>query len=155
MTLGDISEQFQREAFGKRLYGVERVLLVEMQNRMFGIPSDSVIKSYNLVDDHTKNIALQDSITLKGKRIPLVKLYKVFNLAMTEVKRSQGIILVGEGDQIIAVLVDRVLRNKSLFVKTVEQERKGAKYITATSHLESGKMIYILNIERLKAHAQV
>jgi hypothetical protein len=153
--LGDISEQFQREAFGKRLYGVERVLLVEMQNRMFGIPSDSVIKSYNLVDDHTKNIALQDSITLKGKRIPLVKLYKVFNLAMTEVKRSQGIILVGEGDQIIAVLVDRVLRNKSLFVKTVEQERKGAKYITATSHLESGKMIYILNIERLKAHAQV
>jgi hypothetical protein len=153
--LGDISEQFQREAFGKRLYGVERVLLVEMQNRMFGIPSDSVIKSYNLVDDHTKNIALQDSITLKGKRIPLVKLYKVFNLAMTEVKRSQGIILVGEGDQIIAVLVDRVLRNKSLFVKTVEQEKKGAKYITATSHLESGKMIYILNIERLKAHAQV
>jgi hypothetical protein len=35
--LGDISEQFQREVFGQKLYGVERVLLVEMQNRMFGI----------------------------------------------------------------------------------------------------------------------
>lgn len=153
--LGDISEQFQREVFGQRLYGVERVLLVETQNRMFGIPSDSVIKSYTLADGHTKNIALHDSIALKGKRIPLVKLHKVFNLAMTGGKGYQGIVLVGEGERIIAVLVDRVLRNKSLFVKTAEQERKGSKYIAAISHLESGKMIYILNIEGLKARAEI
>lgn len=152
--LGDISEQFQREVFGQRLYGVERVLLVEMQNRMFGIPSDSVIKSFSLSDDYTKKIAFQNSITLKGKRIPLVKLHEVFNLAMTGAKRPQGIVLVGEKNQIIAVLVDRVLRNKSLFLKTAEQERKGLKYITAISNLESGKMVYILNIERLKGRAQ-
>ncbi|MFB0508352.1 MAG: chemotaxis protein CheW [Thermodesulfobacteriota bacterium] len=153
--LGDISEQFQREVFGQRLYGVERVLLVETQNRIFGIPSDSVIKYYNLADAYAKNIALQDSITLKGKRIPMVKLYKVFNLAITGGTRPQGIVLVGEGDQIIAVLVDRVLRNKSLFVKAAEQEKKGSKYIAAISNLESGKMVYILNIEGLKARAQI
>jgi hypothetical protein len=152
--LGDISEQFQREVFGQRLYGVERVLFVETQNRMFGIPSDSVIKSYTLSDDYTKNIAFQDSITLKGKRIPLIKLHEVFNLATTGAKRPQGIVLVGDRDQIIAILVDRVLRNKSLFLKTAEQEGKGLKYIAAISHLESGKMVYILNIERLKARAQ-
>ena len=152
--LGDISEQFQGEIFGQRLYGVERVLLVEMQNRIFGIPSDSVIKSYALPDGYAKSIASQDSITLKGKRIPLVKLSKVFNLAVTGVRRPQGIVLVGERDQIIAVLVDRVLRDKSLFVKTAEQEKKGLKYIAAISHLESGKMVYILNIDRLKARVQ-
>ena len=152
--LGDISEQFQREVFGQRLYGVERVLLVEMQNRMFGIPSDSVIKSFTLSDDYTDKIALQDSITLKGKRIPLIKLHEVFNLAMTGAKRPQGIVVVREKDQFFAVLVDRVLRNRSLFLKTTEQEGKGLKYITATSNLESGKMVYILNIERLKGRAQ-
>ncbi len=152
--LGDISEQFQRKIFGQRLYGVQRVLLVETQNRIFGIPSDSVMKSYTLADDYAENIASQDSITLKGKRIPLVKLSRVFNLGMTRVKRSQGIVLAGERNQIIAILVDRVLRNRSLFVKTAEQERKGLKYITAISHLKSGKMVYILNIDRLKARAQ-
>jgi chemotaxis protein histidine kinase CheA len=152
--LGDISEQFQREVFGQKLYGVERVLLVEMQNRMFGIPSDSVIKSFTLSDDYTDKIAFQDSITLKGKRIPLIKLHEVFNLAMTGAKRPQGIVVVRERDQMIAVLVDRVLRNRSLFLKTTEQERKGLKYITATSNLESGKMVYILDIERLKGRAQ-
>jgi hypothetical protein len=151
--LGDISGQFQREVFGQRLYGVERVLLVETQNRVFGIPSDSVIKSYTLTDGYTKNIASQNSITLRGKRIPLVKLYEVFNLALTGAQKPQAIVLVREGDHIIAVVVDRVLRNKSLFVKTAEQEKKGSKYIAAISHLENGKMIYILNIERLKAHA--
>jgi chemotaxis protein histidine kinase CheA len=70
---------------------------------------------------------------------------------MTGAKRSQGIVLAGEKDQIIAILVDRVLRNKSLFLKTAEQERKGLKYIAAISHLESGKMVYILNIEQFKA----
>jgi hypothetical protein len=152
--LGEISEQFQREVFGQRLYGVERVLLVETQNRIFGIPSESVIKSYTLPQSYSKNIASQESITLKGKRIPLVKLYEVFNLAMTGAKRPQGIVLIREEGQIIALLVDRVLRNKSLFIKTAEQERKGSKYITAISNLESGKMVYILNIERLKARAQ-
>ncbi len=153
--LGDISEQFQREMFGQKLFGVERVLLVEAQNRIFGIPSDYVIKSYTLAGGYTKNIAVQDSITLKGKRIPLVKLYKVFNLAMTGGKRPQGIVLVGEGGQIIAVLVDRVLRSKNLFVKTAERERKASKYIAAISHLESGKMIYILDIEGLRARVQI
>ncbi len=152
--LDDISEQFQREIFGQRLYGAERVLLVETQNRIFGIPSDSVIKSYALADGYAKNIFRQDSIIIKGKRIPMVKLSKVFNLAMTGVRRPQGIVLVGETDQIIAVLVDRVLKNKNLFVKTAEQERKGVKYIAAISHLESGKMVYILNIDRLRARAQ-
>ena len=152
--LGDISEQFQSEIFGQRLYGAERVLLVETQNRIFGIPSNSVIKSYALSDGFAKNIILQDSITLKGKRIPMVKLSKVFNLAMTGVGRPQGIVLVGKRDQMIAVLVDRVLRNKNLFVKTAEQEKKGLKYIAAISHLESGKMVYILNIDRLRSRAQ-
>jgi len=141
--LGDISEQFQSEIFGQRLYGAERVLLVETQNRIFGIPSNSVIKSYALSDGFAKNIVLQDSITLKGKRIPMVKLSKVFNLAMT-----------GKRDQMIAVLVDRVLRNKNLFVKTAEQEKKGSKYIAAISHLESGKMVYILNIDQIRSRAQ-
>ncbi|NIS61856.1 MAG: hypothetical protein GTO13_14500 [Proteobacteria bacterium] len=153
--LGDISEQFQREVFGQRLYGVERVLLVETQNRIFGIPSDFVIKSYNLADGYAKNIALQDSVTLKGKRIPLVKLYEIFSLGTTGRQRSQGIVFAGEGDRIIAVLVDRILRNKSLFVKTSEQEKKGSKYIAAISNLESGRMVYILNIEGLKARAQI
>ena len=152
--LGDISEQFQSEIFGQRLYGAERVLLVETQNRIFGIPSNSVIKSYALSDGFAKNIVLQDSITLKGKRIPMVKLSKVFNLAMTGVGRPQGIVLVGKRDQMIAVLVDRVLRNKNLFVKTAEQEKKGSKYIAAISHLESGKMVYILNIDQIRSRAQ-
>ncbi len=151
--LGDISEQFQSEIFGQRLYGAERVLLVETQNRIFGIPSNSVIKSYALSDGFAKNIILQDSITLKGKRIPMVKLSKVFNLAMTGVGKPQGVVLVGERDQMIAVLVDRVLRNKNLFVKTAEQEKKGLKYIAAISHLESGKMVYILNIDQLRSRA--
>jgi len=152
--LGDISEQFQRKIFGQRLYGVERVLLVETQNRIFGIPGDSVIKSYTLADDYAENIAIEDSITLKGKRIPLIRLSKVFNLAMTRVKRSQGIVLVRGKGQIIGIVVDRVLRDKSLFVKTAEQKRKGLKYITAISNLKSGTMVYILSIERLKARAQ-
>ncbi len=152
--LGDISEQFQREIFGQRLYTVERVLLVETQNRIFGIPSDSVMKSYTLTEGYTKSIAAQDSITLKGRRIPLVKLSKVFNLGISGVRRPQGIVLVGGRDNIVAVLVDRVLRNKDLFVKTAEQERKGSKYIAGLSHLESGKTVYILNIGRLKARGQ-
>jgi len=148
--LGDISEEFQREIFGQRLYKVERVLLVETQSRIFGIPSNSVLKSYALTDSYAKSIGLQDAITLKGRRFPLVKLSKVFNLAITGAGRPQGIVLVREGDEIIAVLVDRVWRNKDLFVKTVEQEKKGLQYIAGVSHLENGKMVYILNLNRLR-----
>ncbi len=152
--LGDISGQFQREILGQKVYMGEKVLLVEAQNRIFGIPSNSVVKSYTLTGNSAMRIAAQDSITLKGRRIPLIKLSRVFNLGPSGARRSQGIVLAGERDRIIAVLVDRVLRNKGLFVNTAEGERKGSKYLIGVSRLESGKMVYILNIERLKARDQ-
>ena len=152
--LGDISEQFQRELFGQRLYGAERVLLVETQNRIFGIPSRFVIKSHTLSDGYAKSITSQSHVNIRGKRTPLVKLSKVFNLDMTGMRNPQGVVLAGEGDHMIAILVDRVLTHKSLLVKTAEQEGKGLKYIAAISHLESGKMVYILNIDRLRVHSQ-
>jgi len=148
--LGDISEEFQKEILGQRLYRVERVLLVEVQNRIFGIPGNSVMKSYSLADGHARNIASQESITIRGRRVPVVKLSRVFKLGVTGAGRPHGIVLVGKGEPIIAILVDRVLRNKDLFMKTAEQERKGSKYIAGLSHLESGKTVYILNIDSLK-----
>jgi hypothetical protein len=149
--LGGISEEFQKEMFGQRLYKVERVLLVEVQNRFFGIPDNSVMKSYSLADSYARNIAGQDSITIRGRRVPLVKLSRVFKLGATGEGRSHGIILMGKKEPTIAILVDRVLRNKDLFMKTAEQEGKGSKYIAGLSHLESGKTVYILNVDRLKA----
>ena len=150
--LGDISEGFQKEMFGQRLYTVERVLLVEVQNRIFGIPDNSVMKSYSLTDSYAGNIAGQDSIAIRGRRVPLVKLSRVFKLGAAAA--PHGIVLVGKREPIIALLVDRVLRNKDLFMKTAEQERKGSKYIAGLSHLESGKTVYILNVDRLKARGQ-
>jgi hypothetical protein len=152
--LGDISEEFQREILGQKVYTVEKVLLVEAQNRIFGIPSNSVVKSYNLAGGYAKGIAAQDSITLKGRRIPLIKLSRVFNLGPSGEGRPRGIVLAGERDRMVAVLVDRVLRNKGLFVNTAEGERKGSQYLIGVSRLESGKMVYILNIDRLKARGQ-
>jgi len=152
--LGEISEQFQREILGQRLYAVEKVLLVEAQHRLFGIPAHVVMKSYTLSDGYARSIAAQDSITIRGRKIPLIKLSGVFNLGATGVGRPRGIVMAGQRDQIIAVLVDKVLRNKDLFVSTAEQERKGSRYLTGVSRLESGKIVYILNIERLKARGQ-
>ncbi len=149
--LGEISEQFQREILGQRLYAVEKVLLVEAQSRLFGIPADLVMKSHTLSDGYAKSIAVQDSITIRGRKIPLIRLSGVFNLGATGVGRPRGIVMAGQRDHIIALLVDKVLRNKDLFVSTAEQERKGSRYLTGVSRLESGKMVYILNIDRLKA----
>jgi hypothetical protein len=152
--LGETSGQFQREILGKRLYGVEKVLLVEAHNRFFGIPAHVVLKSYTLSDGYARSIGAQDSITIRGRKIPLIKLSGLFNLGGTGAGRSRGVVLAGQRDQIIAVLVDRVLRNKDLLVSTAEQEKRGSRYLTGVSRLESGKMVYILNIEPLKARGQ-
>jgi hypothetical protein len=152
--LGDISEEFQKEMFGQRLYKVEKVLLVEVQNRIFGIPNNAVMKSYSLTDSYARNIAGRDSITIRGRRVPLVTLSRVFKLGGSGEGRPHGVVLVGKREPIIALLVDRVLRNKDLFMKTAEQERNGSKYIAGLSHLESGKTVYILNIDRMEARGQ-
>jgi hypothetical protein len=152
--LGEISGQFQREILGKRLYAVEKVLLVEAHNRFFGIPAHVVLKSYTLSDGYARSIGAQDSITIGGRKIPLIKLSGLFNLGATGAGRPRGMVLAGQRDQIIAVLVDRVLRNKDLLVSAAEQEKKGSRYLAGVSRLESGKMVYILNIEPLKARGQ-
>jgi chemotaxis protein histidine kinase CheA len=133
---------------------VERALLVETHNRIFGIPSNSVVKSYTLSEGYARNLALQDSITLKGKRVPLVKLSELFKLGEAGARVPRGIVLAGEGNQIVAIVVDRVLRNKNVFIQASEQGRTESRYISALSRLENGKMVYILNTDRLKPRSQ-
>jgi hypothetical protein len=153
--LGQLSDQLQRELFGGKLFGGERVLLVETHNRMFGIPSDSVVKSYALPEDYARTVAVRDSITLRGKRIPLVRLSALFNLGVTPMKTPRGVVLVGKGNQIVGLLVDRVSRSKNLFISSEEQENRKMKYVTAVSQLEGGKRVYILNVDRLTERAPI
>ena len=151
--LGHLSDQLQRELFGEKLYGGERVLLVETHNRIFGIPSGSVVKSYALPEDYARTVALRNSITLKGKSIPLVRLADLFNLGATPKRVPRGVVLVGKGNQIVALLVDRVLTSKNVLISSEERESKKLKYVTAMSQLEGGRTVYILNVDRLTGRA--
>ncbi len=151
--LGQLSDQLQRELFGEKLYGGERVLLVETHNRIFGVPSGSVVKSYGLPEDYARTVALRNSITLKGKSIPLVRLSDLFNLGATPMKTPRGVVLVGKGNQIVALLVDRVLTSKNLLISSEARESRELKYVTAISQLEGGKTVYILNVDRLTVRA--
>jgi hypothetical protein len=147
--LGHLSDQLQRELFGEKVYGGERVLLVETHNRIFGVPSGSVVKSYAFPEDYARTVALRNSITLKGKSIPLVRLSDLFNLGATPKKMPRGVVLVGKGNQIVALLVDRVLTSKNLLISSEERESRKLKYVTAISQLEGGRTVYILNVDRL------
>jgi len=103
----------------------EEVLFVSTSNRIFAIPMASVKGIFRVPAKAVSQIIKMTEINLKGKRPPLVPLWRKLGLGKDihlfpgEEKR---IILVSSRSGELALLVDRILAQQEVAIKSMEDE---------------------------------
>jgi two-component system chemotaxis sensor kinase CheA len=126
-------------------------LLVSIGKTICAIPLSSIVEANNL--------ELKDIRTIHGKRValfrggvlPLIQLDEVFGWETEEINDDNTIYVVVvkfSGTQ-VGVIVDALLEQQELVVKSLDQFIGGSNGITGASILGDGKVVLILDIAAL------
>jgi two-component system chemotaxis sensor kinase CheA len=128
-----------------------KAILVESAGRTFAIPLSGVLEIVRLFDEEAATVLGKGVIQLRDRVVTLLNLKQALQLE-DESEGSTGrvfVILVGEAERRIGLVVDRILGEHELVVKPLEDPLVKSPVIAGASILGDGKVVLILNLRGL------
>jgi two-component system chemotaxis sensor kinase CheA len=128
-----------------------RAILVEAAGITFAVPLSGVSEIIRLFYNDTESVLGGDVIRLRDQVVPLVDLKDALDLdAGVEEKADRAfVVLVGESDRKIGLVVDDLHGEHELVVKPIEDPLVKSPGIAGASILGDGKVVLILNVREL------
>lgn len=138
-------------------------LLVRVGDSVFAIPFSSIERSVTVGRKDIKSMADQDVAVVDGTDVPLVRLDKIFRLGDKpflnpkfqnaglgskngDLKSSNTVVLVRRGKDVAGLVVDNLLSEQEIIIKSFPSILRGAKGFSGSTILGDGKTILILDI---------
>jgi len=128
-----------------------QALLVQAAGRVLALPLTSVIEIVKLAADHSASILGNDVFRFRERVIPLCRLQDLLDMEPhPEDEPKRGFVLVvGEAERRVAVLVEKIVGENELVVKPIEDPLARSPGIAGASILGDGKVVLILNVHGL------
>lgn len=131
-----------------------KALLVEISGSIFAIPFSSVERAVFLNTAYIKSVVDQDMFVVDDTDVPLISLENIFHLIDGGVskKNKEGVedkkiaVLVKKGDDTAGFLVDRLLSEQEIIVKSLPSVLKDVKGFSGSTILGDGDTVLILDI---------
>ncbi|MDM8568080.1 chemotaxis protein CheA [Thiotrichales bacterium HSG1] len=125
--------------------------LVRVGKEIFVLPLLSIIESLrvqnSLVNSFTGAVEIYK---LRDDYIPILRLYKIFELEDTITKLEQGLLVIAEGDgQKIGLFVDELLSQQQIVIKNLENNYKKVQGVSGATILGTGNVALILDVTGL------
>ncbi len=125
-------------------------LLVKVENDTFAIPLSSVIEVVALNGNSIYSINHKDVIRLREDILPLVKMDKFLNLKnQPKNNKNQYIVVVGIGLLRVGLIVDELLGQQEIVIKSLGEYLGSIKGLAGSTILGDGKVIMIIDVPEL------
>lgn len=128
-----------------------QALLVKVQKEIYAIPLGSIDSTINITMDDIKTIQNREVILLRGQIIPIIRLADVLNVPQAE-ENSSGdlfVVVVHMGDQKAGIIVDNLIGQQEIVIKTLGKLLAGIKIIAGATILGNGQVALILDVGTL------
>jgi two-component system chemotaxis sensor kinase CheA len=128
-----------------------KAILVESAGRTFAIPLSGVLEIVRLFAKEAATVLGKGVIQLRDRVVTLLNLKQALQLE-DEMEDKTGrvfVILVGEAERRVGLVVDRILGEHELVVKPLEDPLVKSPGIAGASILGDGKVVLILNLRGL------
>lgn len=130
-----------------------RGVLVLVEEHLLIVPSAHVVRALRLKQHEVKSVENRHTIEHEGKVISLVRLGDVLGIprkASAEAPEKLTYTLVlAAADERIAFVVDEILEEQEVLVKSLGQQLPRVRNITGAAVLGSGKVVPVLNVPDL------
>jgi two-component system chemotaxis sensor kinase CheA len=124
-------------------------LLVESAGRTFAVPLGPVMESLKLRPEDIKSINGRDTLRLRDRIVPLIRLAEFFGLPEIAPPDRQYVVILGRGDKRVGLVVDRLRGQQEVVIKPVDTAIAGAAAAVALAGatiMGDGRVVLILDV---------
>jgi len=125
-------------------------LSVAVGDEKFIIPLNSIIESIQPTAQSLKTVNGKNVVHVRGEYIPIIPLYELFNMDAVVKKPEEGILILidVEGEK-AAVLVDALLDEHQVVIKSIETNYRKVDGTAGATILGDGRVALILDVNSL------
>jgi two-component system chemotaxis sensor kinase CheA len=131
-------------------------LAASLNDDIYIFPLLSVVESFRPNAADVKTVSGKgEVIVVRGKPVPLVRLHRIFNCPSAVTDPSRGLVVIAEnqGKQ-FCVLVDDLLGQKQIVMKSIEANYQKIEGISAATILGDGEVAFVLDVPGLSRLAK-
>jgi two-component system, chemotaxis family, sensor kinase CheA len=127
-----------------------RGILVRVGDHVFVLPSTHVLRVLRVARSGVKSVENRETFQLDGRAISLVRLSRILGIAEKTSSQANAaesmpaVLLTWAGERMV-VLVDEVLKDQEILVKSLGKQLLRVRNIQGTTILGSGKVAAVLN----------
>jgi two-component system chemotaxis sensor kinase CheA len=129
-----------------------QALLVQVHAETYAIPLGSIDSTINITPEDIRTIQQQEVILLRGQIIPLVRLGRslgIMDAADFEAGQELYVVIVQAGDHRIGLLVDALVGQQEIVIKSLGKILTGIRQIAGATILGDGQVVLILDVNAL------
>ena len=125
---------------------------VRVAGEVFILPLNAVMESLQPRDDDLHPLAGGERVLeVRGEYLPLVELWKVFEVEGAKTEATQGIVVILQsGGRRYALLVDQLIGQHQVVVKNLESNYRKVPGISAATILGDGSVALIVDVSALQ-----
>ena len=127
-------------------------MIVRVGKEKYIIPIGNIVETMRPRKDEVKKIAeANDLINVRGDFVSILYLHKVFTIAGAKHDPSEAlVVLVENGMDKFGLVVDELLGQQQVVIKSLEENSDAVSGISAATILGDGKVALILDISKLQ-----
>lgn len=123
-------------------------LLVDVEQRSYALPLAAVVESVKFKPEDVHRINGRDTLRLRERIVPLLRLRSLFGLPGEE--RGRYAVILGRGDRRIGLVVDRLHGQQEVVIKALDLVVSGGQVpVAGATIMGDGRVVLILDVAAL------
>lgn len=130
---------------------ITQALMIGVAEEIYAIPLGAIDSTININENSIKTVRNKEVILLRGEIIPIVRLDKALNIPRTEEFNQEEIfvVIVHVGTQKIGIIVDGLIGQQEIVIKSLGKLMNGIKIIAGATILGNGRVSLIIDVASL------
>jgi len=124
-----------------------QALIVAYGDYQFAIPLTSVSEAFRTKESEIQTIEGREVFYLRDFTLPIVRLSDIFNISDSNHKNEWIYVVVNKvGERGFGIVVDKLLKQQEIIIKSVGQRLKNIKGIAGAAELKAGELVLVLDL---------
>lgn len=131
-----------------------KALIISSAGRTFAMPITSVLETIMVESGDIRTVERREVIQLRESTLPLIRLGRFFDLEKVEtLPESFYVVVVGVAEKRIGIVVDDLLGQQDIVIKSIGETFKGFRGISGAADLGDQRTILVLDVGGIIAEA--
>lgn len=126
-----------------------QALMVKISSEKFALPLGNIQTVENVDSSEIKKVNNKEVLNLRGDVIPIIRLGEVLDCEKSEETEQLLVVVVKKGDKLAGMVVDELLGQQEIVIKSIGKYIKSHKIISGATILGNGEVALILDVNSL------